>query len=79
MSEVHLLRYVITKVKFERLHYVYGYGYGRHIDNATASLKSAYVYYVYDHQRHLLNTTSLQIGIFVATEIHGSWTQFNER
>ena len=32
--------------------------------NATASLKSAYVYYVYDHQRHLLTTTSLQIGIF---------------
>ena len=47
---------------FMRLHY--GYGYGRHIGNATASLKSAYVYYVYDHQRHLLTTTSLQIGIF---------------
>ena len=28
-----------------------------------ASLKSAYVYYAYDHQRHLLTTTSLQIGI----------------
>ena len=38
-------------------------GYGRHIGNATASLKPAYVYYVYDHQRHLLTTTSLQIGI----------------
>ena len=64
MSEAHLSRYVIAKVKFERLHYAYGYGYGRHIGNATASLKSAYVYYVYDHQRHLLTTTSLQIGIF---------------
>ena len=38
-------------------------GYGRHIGNATASMKSAYIYYVYDHQRHLLTTTSLQIGI----------------
>ena len=64
MSEAHLSRYVIAKVKFERLHYANGYGYGRHIGNATASLKSAYVYYVYDHQRHLLTTTSLQIGIF---------------
>ena len=64
MSEPHLSRYVIAKVKFERLHYAYGYGYSRHIDNATASLKLAYVYYVYNHQRHLLTTTSLQIGIF---------------
>ena len=37
MSEAHLSRYVIAKVKFERLHY--GYDYGRHIGNATASLK----------------------------------------
>ena len=70
MSEAHLSRYVIAMVKFERLHYAWlrlrlrGYSYAaRHIGNATASLKSAYVYYVYDHQRHLLTTTSLQIGI----------------
>ena len=61
-SEAHLSRYVIAKVKFERLHY--GYLHGGccgYRGNATASLKSAY--YVYDHQRHLLTTTSLQIGI----------------
>ena len=54
MSEAHLSRYVIAKVKFERLHhaYAYGYGYGRHIGNATASLKSAYVYYVYQDGDH---------------------------
>ena len=56
-SEAHLSRYVIAKVKFERLHYVRL----RLRGNASASLKSAY--YVYDHQRHLLTTTSLQIGI----------------
>ena len=27
ISEAHLSRYVIATVKFERLHYAYGYGY----------------------------------------------------
>ena len=55
-SEAHLSRYVIAKVKFERLHY--GYTVARLRGNATASLKSAY--YVYDHQRNLLTTTRHQ-------------------
>ena len=58
-SEAHLSQYVIATVKFERL--LYGYTVARLRGNATTSLKSAY--YVYDHQRHLLTTTSLQIRI----------------
>ena len=56
-SEAHLSRYVIAKVKFEAIALRL---WQRLRGNATASLKSAYVY---DHQRHLLTTTSLQIGI----------------
>ena len=60
MSEAHLSRYVIAKVKFERLHYAYGNCYGRHIGNATASFKSAYVYYIYDHQRPDMGSNTLK-------------------
>ena len=59
-SEAHLSRCVIAKVKFERLNYDYGYGYAVTPGIAEISLG---LLYVYDHQRHLLTTTSLQIGI----------------
>ena len=47
----------------------------RHIGSATASLKAAYVYYVYDHQRHLLTTTRLQIGIFLQLLCYSVYTE----